>query len=115
MLRVEKTETKLLFVCSRNLWRSRTAEDIFKGLPGYEVRSAGTQASARIRVSEGLVRWGDIVFVMEKKHREILEERFGEAMEGRAVYCLGIPDEFPYMDAELVEMLRAGVGEFITF
>src|SRR5687768_6639078 len=103
---------KLLFVCSRNLWRSRTAEDIFKGTAGWEVRSAGTQAGARVRVTEGLVRWAEIVFVMERKHRDILQERFGETMVGRAVYCLDIADEFSYMDAELVELLRDRVGEY---
>jgi predicted protein tyrosine phosphatase len=30
---------KLLFLCSRNKWRSLTAEKIFDGLNGYEVRS----------------------------------------------------------------------------
>ena len=106
-------KTKLLFICSRNLWRSRTAEDIFKGTPGLEVRSAGTQPGARIRVTESLIRWADIVFVMERKHRDILQERFEEAMDGRAVYCLDIPDEFSYMDAELVELLRDRIGEII--
>ncbi len=44
---------KLLFICSRNRIRSLTAERIFGGLPGLQVRSAGTQPNARIVVTEG--------------------------------------------------------------
>jgi len=108
-----ETETNLLFICSRNLWRSRTAEDIFKNMPGYEVRSAGTQPSARIRVTEGLIRWADIIFVMERKHRDILQERFPVAIEDRIIRCLNIPDEFQYMDPNLIDLLRAGVAEHL--
>jgi predicted protein tyrosine phosphatase len=104
---------KLLFVCSRNQWRSRTAEEIFRGVPGFAVKSAGTEASSRIRVTEGLIGWADVIFVMERKHRSILAERFGEALAGRAIHCLDIPDEYGFMDAELVETLRGRVAEFV--
>jgi predicted protein tyrosine phosphatase len=57
---------KLLFICSRNRLRSLTAEKMFEGIPGYEVRSAGTQPGARIKVNEGHIGWADIIFVMEK-------------------------------------------------
>lgn len=105
--------TKLLFVCSRNQWRSRTAEEIFRDLPGFSVKSAGTEASSRIRVTEGLIGWADIIFVMERKHRAILVERFGEALAGRVIHCLDIPDEYGFMDAELVGMLRGAVAEYV--
>ena len=61
---------KLLFICSRNKWRSRTAEDIFKNFVDYEVRSAGTAESARIKVNEKFVLWADIIFVMEREHKK---------------------------------------------
>lgn len=38
---------KLLFVCSRNKWRSLTAEKIFQGVNGYDVRSVGTEENSR--------------------------------------------------------------------
>ena len=107
-------QTKLLFICSRNLWRSRTAEDLFKGTPGYDVRSAGTQPGARIRVTENLIRWADVIFVMERKHRDILQERFAEAIVDRTVFCLNIPDDFQYMNPDLIELLRSGVAEHIS-
>lgn len=94
---------KLLYVCSRNQWRSRTAEALFRGRPGLEVRSAGTAASARVKVSQRLLEWADAVLVMEPEHAAILRQRFGF----RDAECLGIPDEYEYMDPELAELLEA--------
>ena len=104
---------KLLFVCSRNEWRSRTAEEIFRDLPGYAVKSAGTEPAARIRVTEGLIGWADVIFVMERKHRDILRERFGDAIGERPIRCLDIPDDFAFMDPDLVAWLESAVSEYI--
>lgn len=106
--------TKLLFICSRNRLRSLTAEHLFGGLPGYRARSAGTQPSARIVVTEGHVQWADIIFVMEKSHLSRLRLKFPEAMEGKRVITLGIPDDYEYMQPELVEELTARVGEHVA-
>lgn len=104
---------KLLFICSRNRWRSLTADNIFKDLPGYSVRSAGTEAGARVRVTEGLVGWADLIFVMEKKHLARLRERFGDVVEEKSVICLHIPDDYEYMDEDLIALLKSTVGEHI--
>ena len=58
----------ILFICSKNKWRSRTAETIFKNNGQHVVRSAGTEASARIRVSQKDINWADKIYVMELKH-----------------------------------------------
>lgn len=105
--------TKLLFICSRNQWRSRTAEEIFRHAPGYAVRSAGTEPSARIRVSEGLIGWSDVIFVMERKHAAILREKFSEALENRPIHVLDIPDDYGFMDADLIATLQSAVSQFI--
>ena len=104
---------RLLFICSRNQWRSRTAEEVFKNRPGLDVRSAGTSPQARIRVNEGHVLWADWVFVMEKRHAEILCERFPAAVAGREVRCLHIDDAYGFMDEELVSLLKARVAEHL--
>src|SRR5215469_8960405 len=104
-MRVAKEEVhpvKLLFVCSQNRIRSLTAEKIFESLPGYEARSAGTQPNARIVVTEGHIGWADIVFAMEKGHLNKLRQRFPEALEGKRVVTLHIPDEYTFMQPELV-------------
>lgn len=101
---------KLLFICSRNRWRSRTAEEIFRNRPGYAVKSAGTEPSARVRVHEGHIGWADIIFVMERKHAAILRERFAEALQDRTMHCLDIPDDYQFMDPDLIAALESGVG-----
>ena len=104
---------RLLFICSRNQWRSRTAEEIFKNHPRIEVRSAGTSPRARIKVNEGHLLWADWVFVMEKRHVEILGGRFPEALADREVRCLHIEDSYGFMDEELVSLLKARVAEHL--
>ena len=66
----------ILFVCSRNIWRSPTAEAIYKGNQNHHVRSAGTEPPAKVRVSSKHILWADIIFVMEKKHKERLMQNF---------------------------------------
>uniref|UniRef100_A0A4Y8Q010 Protein tyrosine phosphatase n=1 Tax=Paenibacillus athensensis TaxID=1967502 RepID=A0A4Y8Q010_9BACL len=104
---------KILFVCSKNKWRSLTAEKIFDGILGYEVRSAGTEEQARIRVTRGHVGWADIIFAMEKKHIRRLREKFSDELSDKQLICLDIPDDYTYMDEELVEILFSRVSEYI--
>lgn len=104
----------LLFICSRNIWRSRTAETIFKKDKRFQVKSAGTAKSARIRVNRSQIDWAHKIFVMEKRHRERLEELFGNALESKELIVLDIPDEYKYMDEDLVENLKDSVEYFLS-
>lgn len=105
----------VLFICSRNQWRSRTAEDLFKDSNLHNIRSAGTAASARIKVSEKLILWADVIFVMEKHHRTKLRDRFSILLEDKEVIILNIEDEYQYMDEELVEILQSSLSSYIDF
>ncbi len=100
---------KLLFVCSRNQWRSPTAEHIFSRLAKFHVRSRGLAASAVRRLSPSDVAWSDVIFVMESKHKRQLLKQFRADVADRRIHVLGIPDEYRFMDPELVELLEAGV------
>ena len=100
---------RLLFICSRNQWRSPTAEAIWRKDPRVEVRSAGTSPRARRRVSAADLRWADLILVMEDKHEDRLRADFGALLEHKVVHVLDIPDEFQYMDPVLVEELRSAV------
>ena len=104
---------KLLFVCSRNRRRSLTAEHVFHGMAGHQVRSAGTEAGARVRVTAGHIGWAEIVFVMEKRHLQRLQQKFQAELAERRVVCLHIPDDFEYMDDDLVERLHGGVATHV--
>ena len=105
---------KLLFVCSRNRLRSLTAEKLFDGVPLYQVRSAGTQPGARIVVTEGHIGWADLIFCMEKSHLSRLRQKFPEAIAGKEVICLHIPDEYEFMQPDLIDELRAKLSPHLT-
>ena len=103
----------VLFVCSRNKWRSLTAETIYKNNPNYFVKSAGTESSARIRVNEKLINWADVVFVMEKHHKQKLSENFPEATSNKKIIILDIPDDYKYMDPELINILTDSIEDYL--
>lgn len=101
----------LLFICTKNRLRSLTAETIFKKDPRYSVRSAGTASDARKKVNKSDLNWAEIIFVMEKKHQEIIQVKFPTETFGKKIICLDIPDQYEYMDEELVQMLQDAVAQ----
>lgn len=105
--------TNLLFVCSANRLRSPTAEQIFARLPGIETDSAGLLNTADIVLSGEQVEWADIIFVMEKRHRAKLSRKYARYLKGKRIVCLDIPDEFQFMQPELVALLERKVTPFL--
>jgi predicted protein tyrosine phosphatase len=99
---------RVLFVCSQNRLRSPTAEQVFASHPGIEVASAGTNNDADNPLTPELVRWADIIFVMERTHRNKLQKRFRADLKARVI-CLDIPDEYEFMDQRLIRLLEAKV------
>lgn len=104
----------LLFICSRNRRRSPTAEAMFSGLEGHSVSSAGTSPDAETPISADLIEWADLIFVMESVHRRRLNKQFTRLLQPKRIIVLGIPDEYNYMDPELVDVLRARVSPHLT-
>jgi predicted protein tyrosine phosphatase len=98
----------VLFVCSRNQWRSPTAEQIFAPHPGLSVRSGGTSVSARLRVSLKDAQWADIILVMEQHHKTRLQAQFRNQLHC-PIKVLDIPDNYQYMDPELIQLLETSV------
>jgi len=104
---------QLLFICSQNRWRSLTAERLFDDHPHYQARSAGTEPGARVRVTAGHLGWADVVFVMEKKQADLLRQKFGDALQGKPIINLRIPDKFQFLDGLLIELLRERLAEYV--
>ena len=100
---------KLLFICSQNLLRSPTAEQVFSSWPGVETASAGLNNGAETPVTPELLDWADLIFVMERVHRSKLSTRFQPHLRGKRVICLDIPDDYEYMEPALVALLNARV------
>jgi predicted protein tyrosine phosphatase len=105
---------KVLFVCSRNKLRSPTAEQIFCDRPGFEVVSAGTDRSAAVPLSVDLVGWAEVIFVMEKTHRKKVQEKYRAHMKSTRIESLDIPDDYDYMDQDLVDLLHRKLDKFFT-
>ena len=103
----------VLFICSRNQWRSPTAEQVWRKHSGLSVRSAGTSPSARHPVTEGDVLWAQVIIVMEDKHKSRLVAAHRNALADTPIHVLDIPDEYKYMDPELVEQLREAVASIL--
>ncbi len=104
---------KVLFVCSQNRLRSPTAEQVFASYEGIETSSAGTNHDADNPVTSELLRWADLIFVMEPTHRRKLQQRFRSSLDGKRLVCLDIPDEFGFMDPGLIRLLQARVPKFL--
>ena len=100
----------VLFICSRNQWRSPTAEQLWRRHPIVSARSAGTSPKARHHVSVEDVRWADVIMVMEEKHKSRLVAEFTRLLDNKPIHVLDIPDEYKFMDSELVEMLEQSVN-----
>jgi predicted protein tyrosine phosphatase len=110
---VSARRTNALFVCSLGRMRSLTAEHVFATREDMRVAAAGVNADAENPVTSALLSWADIVFVMEDVHRSRLIERFPDALHGREIVSLGIPDRYEYMDPQLVRLLKTKVSKVL--
>ena len=104
----------LLFICSRNQWRSPTAEKLWSRHPRINSRSAGTSSSARRKVSASDISWADIIMVMETKHKNRLQAEFSRLLNYKTIHVLDIPDNYHYMDEALIEELEALVPPLLA-
>ena len=100
---------RVLFVCSRNQWRSPTAEAIYRQDDRLQVRSAGLSPQAAHVISWTDIEWAELVLVMESEHKRRLVDRFASRGELPQIRVLDIPDEFQYMAPELVDLLHPTV------
>ncbi len=103
----------ILFICSANKLRSPTAEQVFSQWPNLEVASAGLDNRADVPLSAELIDEADIIFVMEKVHRSRLSKRYRKYLNAKRVICLDIPDNYGFMDPELIKLLEARAGRIL--
>jgi len=94
-------------VCSKNQWRSPTAESIYREDPRVSVRSRGTAKAATQTIRSIDIAWADAILVMEDKHRRRIASDFPADTKFKRVHVLDIPDEYQFMDDELVALIRS--------
>ena len=103
-------EKHILFVCSANIDRSKTAEDYFSAKhPDIAFRSSGTNKSICIQegtnyLCEEDLEWADTIYVMEPKHRKAIKS-FSKLKLGNKLKVLYIPDHYKYNDPKLIDVL----------
>lgn len=101
----------ILFVCSANKQRSKTADDYFsEKYPNLQFDSAGTnlkicQKEGTNPMTEDLAEWADVIFVMEKRHKDLINKHTNENYS-KKIKVLNIPDRFKYYQKELIEILE---------
>lgn len=105
--------TRVLFICTQNKLRSPTAENVFADYPGIETDSAGLGNDANVPLSPEQIEWATMIFVMEQSHRKKLSKKFRPYLNDKQVICLGIPDEYEYMQPELIDLLKKKVEPFL--
>lgn len=104
----------ILFVCSRNQWRSPTAERVFAVGYGVKTRSAGTSRHAKHTISAKDIAWAELIFVMEQKHKQNIKEKFLQQIQHKKIIVLDIPDDYHYMDEELIHILQSALSPYFA-
>jgi protein-tyrosine phosphatase len=102
---------KILFVCSRNKRRSRTAEKIFKNHKLFYAKSAGFSEKSPVKINVKLILWADLILLMEYEHSKRLIELFSE-IKLPEIGILNIKDKYEYMDEKLIALLTEKVKTY---
>jgi predicted protein tyrosine phosphatase len=104
---------RVLFICGKARQRSPTAEQIFAAAPGWETDSAGVSADADIPVSAEQIEWATHIAVMENRQLARLRKTFPMLVCGRKLVSLDIPDNYTFMQPELIELLKQRIGRVV--
>lgn len=91
--------------------RSATAHKIFETDDRFEVKSAGTDKTANTVLTNEILSWADSIVVMEKTHRNIIQKKFKDIYKTKRITCLYIPDDYDFMQPELIAILRDKVDQ----
>ncbi|MGB5981690.1 MAG: phosphotyrosine protein phosphatase [Nonlabens sp.] len=102
--------SKILFVCSANKDRSKTAEDYFSAkYLDKNFDSAGTnkkicQQLGTNFISKEQLDAADRILVMEHKHLKVIKDLFGSKYHNK-ISVLHIKDLYKYGSSELIDIL----------
>lgn len=86
---------------------------MFASVDGVETLSAGTNRGADEPLSADLIDWADIIFVMERQHRQKILRSFPREIKDKRIVVLGIPDRYQFMDPHLVRMLQVKMRRWL--
>jgi len=101
----------ILFICSANKLRSKTAEDYFSEINNQHIfSSAGTNVKTCLKegttpIDESMLEWADSIYVMEKKHKQEINKFVGDLYNSKII-ILNIKDNYKYYQKELIILLE---------
>lgn len=101
---------KALFVCTGGILRSPTAAHTAAAEYGWNTRSAGIYEEAVPHVTQTLCDWADVIYCLEREHALYLSGKWDDLYDNKTI-VLGIPDNFPYRDPELIRLIRLKLDE----
>ena len=107
---------KILFVCSANVDRSKTAEDFYaEQFSEFKFHSAGTNHTiCKEKGTNALVQedvdWADLILVMETKHRDWIYNNL--ETKGSQIEVLNIEDVYTYYSIKLIEILQQKCNKY---
>ena len=61
-----------------------------------------------------LIKWAEVVLVIESAHRNKLLKKFKQHVNGQRIVVLGIPDEYEFMEPSLVRVVEAKVSPYLA-
>ncbi len=77
------------------------------------VRSVGTSPSAKRKITQADIQWADVLLCMEKKHLHLIQQQFNALILPKVV-VLDIPDEYEFMEPELMTMIEREIEEIVV-
>lgn len=102
---------KILFICSANKDRSKTAEDFFsESYQNYQFDSAGTNQKICHQLGTNFIEdyqleWADKIYLMESKHLTAIKKLFPNHYH-KKIEVLHIKDIYEYGAKDLIEILK---------
>ena len=100
---------KVLFVCNCNCNRSPTFERYFKKFrPEWDIRSAGTLAGYPYIVTDELIEWADLIFVMDLEQAKRIDDYHPNK---KPMVTIGISDEYEPDDERLIRLIDYWVND----
>jgi predicted protein tyrosine phosphatase len=101
---------KLLFICEENLMRSPTAERLVNESGKNKAKSCGTYEGAKKVITQRLINWADLIFVMDVFQKMFIKENF---KCNKKIISLEIPDIYDKDNPELIKILKRELKEYL--
>ena len=100
----------ILFLCTSNIQRSKTAEELFRAANNnHQYKSAGlsekyvSKANSTL-CTEDMLKWADQIYVFQQKHIDRIRTHTSDVYLPK-ITNLNIPDNYQYFQRELVLLL----------